>query len=148
LLAHWRQLPAPDSPLLVVPHIQTWHAHLARAGIAPVDERGRHADFHSLRYTFCTWMSRRHPIEVVQRLMRHCTIRLTADLYADLGLEDIGRTVWALPPLLEGTAPPQGPGGPGGGGDQGGAPAGEDAAGGQGQGRPGTPGEGGGERAA
>jgi hypothetical protein len=67
-----------------------------------VDERGRHADFHSLRYPFCTWMSRRHPIEVVQRLMRHSTVKLTADLDADLGPEDIGRTVWTLRPLLDG----------------------------------------------
>jgi hypothetical protein len=48
-------------------------------------------------------MSQRHPIEVVQRLMRHSTIKLTADVYNDLGLEDIGKTVWTLPPLNSAT---------------------------------------------
>jgi integrase len=100
LLAHWQALPSPDALLFVVPHIQTFREHLKKARIPRQDERGRYADFHSLRYTFCTWMSRHHPIEVVQRLMRHSTIKLTSDLYADLGLEDIGKTVWTLPPLL------------------------------------------------
>jgi integrase len=113
MLPHWQSLPGPESPLLAVPAHDTFRKHLKKAKIAPVDERGRHADFHSLRYTFCTWMSRRHPIEVVQRLMRHSTIRLTADLYADLGLEDIGKTVWTLPPLLEGEAPEKGAAEPG-----------------------------------
>lgn len=63
-------------------------------------KRGGWVDFHSLRYTLCTWMAKRHPLEVVQRLMRQSTIRLTADVYNDLGLEDIGKTVWTLPPLF------------------------------------------------
>ncbi len=99
LLPRWSVL-APTAPILIVPHIQTWHAHLTKAGIPEQDERGRWADFHSLRYTFCTWMSRRHPLEVVQRLMRHSTIKLTADLYNDLSLEDMGKTVWSLPFLF------------------------------------------------
>jgi integrase len=103
LLSHWRELPGPNDTMLAVPAHDTFRKHLRKAKIAPVDERGRHADFHSLRYTFCTWMSRRHPIEVVQRLMRHSTIKLTSDLYSDLGLEDIGKTVWTLPALLDQT---------------------------------------------
>jgi integrase len=105
MLPRWSLL-TPAAPLVIVPHIQAWHAHLLKAGIAEQDERGRWADFHSLRYTFGTWMSRQHPIEVVQRLMRHSTIKLTADLYTDLGLEDIGKTVWSLPPLFVPTAIP------------------------------------------
>jgi integrase len=106
LLPRWQSLPAGE-PRCLVPHICTFKEHLKRAGIPRQDERGRWADFHSLRYTFCMWMSQRHPIEVVQRLMRHSTIKLTADLYNDLGLEDIGKTVWSLPPLCAPTAKDQ-----------------------------------------
>jgi integrase len=109
LLPRWESL-ATGEPLCVVPHICTFKEHLKRAGIPRQDERGRWVDFHSLRYTFCTWMSQRHPIEVVQRLMRHSTVKLTADLYNDLGLEDIGKTVWTLPPLFATTAKNEGNG--------------------------------------
>ena len=63
------------------------------------DSRGRWADFHSFRYTFCTWMAARHPIQVVQRLMRHGTITLTTDIYNDLDLSDTAEQLWTLPPL-------------------------------------------------
>jgi hypothetical protein len=36
--------------------------------------------------------------------MRHATIRLTADLYTDLGLEDAAGGTWELPELGIGTA--------------------------------------------
>ncbi|MFO0880754.1 MAG: hypothetical protein U0840_25760 [Gemmataceae bacterium] len=38
--------------------------------------------------------------------MRHSTIKLTADLYGELGIDDLGEDVWALPPLgvLEGNS--------------------------------------------
>jgi hypothetical protein len=88
--------------------IHTAEAHerdLARAGIPRQDARGRWADFHSFRYTFCTWMAQRHPIQVVQRLMRHGTITLTTDLYNDLDLSDTAEELWTLPPL---TADPLG----------------------------------------
>ncbi|MCI0464604.1 MAG: tyrosine-type recombinase/integrase [Gemmataceae bacterium] len=90
---------APGKPLLVVPHIQTFHEHRQKAGIPDQDERGRHADFHSLRYTFCTWLAEAEPIQVVQRFMRHSTIKLTADLSNDLGLEDVRAERWHLRPL-------------------------------------------------
>jgi integrase len=88
--------------------VHTAEAHerdLARAGIPRQDARGRWADFHSFRYTFCTWMAQRHPIQVVQRLMRHGTITLTRDLYNDLDLSDTAEELWTLPPL---TADPLG----------------------------------------
>ena len=47
------------------------------------------------------------PIQDVQALMRHGTITLTMDLYRDQGLEDIGQTVWTLPPLFGGAAAPE-----------------------------------------
>jgi hypothetical protein len=32
--------------------------------------------------------------------MRHSTIQLTADLYCQLGLADLGEEVWSLPTLF------------------------------------------------
>jgi hypothetical protein len=37
--------------------------------------------------------------------MRHSTIKLASDTYTDLGLEDIGQTVWTLPPLAGAKVP-------------------------------------------
>jgi integrase len=85
----WSALPA-GSPLLTVPDKKAFLDQQQRAGIARVDERGRHADFHSLRYTFCTLLSRKYPIEVVAKLMRHGTINLTMGIYLDLGLDRQG----------------------------------------------------------
>ncbi len=96
-----------NNPAWPPPPRRPAHLHLqgaSKAGRHPrKDARGRWADFHSLRYTSCTWMARRHAIEYVQRLMRHPTIKLTADWYNDLGLEDIGQSVWSLPPLSTAT---------------------------------------------
>lgn len=77
----------------------TLNADLAAAGIPKVDARGRHADFHSFRYTFCSLMGRVLPIQKVKVLMRHSTIKLTADLYTDLGIDDLAEGVWTLPRL-------------------------------------------------
>jgi hypothetical protein len=65
------------------------------------DERGRWADFHSFRYTFCTFLGKTLPIQKVKILMRHSTIQLTADLYTDLGLDEVGEGVWSLPRLFQ-----------------------------------------------
>jgi hypothetical protein len=73
---------------------------MARAGIADQDAEGRWVDFHSLRYTFCRLTAEVLPIQVVKRLMRHSTLQLTADLYGELGIEDVTREVWSLPPIL------------------------------------------------
>jgi len=83
-----------------VPHVVTLHADLERAGIPRQDAEGRWADFHSLRYTFCRLMAERFPISTVKWLMRHSTLKLTTDLYGELGIEDLGREVWDLPPIL------------------------------------------------
>ncbi len=75
-------------------------AHRVRAGVTAVDGRGRHADFHSLRYTFCLWMSQHVPIEVVMRLMRHGSLHLTAGIYLDLGIDRQDGEAWVLPRIL------------------------------------------------
>jgi integrase len=66
--------------------------------VASVDAYGRHAHFHSLRYTFCRLMGEVLPIQKVKVLMRHATISLTADLYGKLGIDDLGEEVWNLSP--------------------------------------------------
>jgi integrase len=88
-----------------VPVIETFNADLAAAGIAKQDARGCWADFHGLRYSFCTWMSQRYPQQVEQRLMRHCTITLTMDLYNDLDLNDTAEEQWTLGMLFPRTPP-------------------------------------------
>jgi site-specific recombinase XerC len=78
---------------------------LERAKIAKKDEQGRSADFHSLRYFFCTLLAKSLPIQKVRVLMMHRDARTTLNLYTDLGLIDVGEDVWALPRLLPGVAP-------------------------------------------
>jgi integrase len=85
-----------------VPHCDSLRRDMRRAGIPPVDERGRHADFHALRYTFCRLLSEKLPIQFVKVMMRHATLALTADLYGQLGIKDVGAKLWQLPPLLGG----------------------------------------------
>jgi integrase len=52
-------------------------------GIVYQDEQGRYADFHSLRYTFATFMHRNGmPANFVRKQMRHKTLRQT-DGYTD-----------------------------------------------------------------
>ncbi len=65
---------------------------------------GRQADFHSLRYFFCTLAGVRLPIQKVRGLMRHRDIRTTCNLYMDLGMQEVFEEDWTLPQLL--TEPP------------------------------------------
>ena len=106
----WSSLPRPDSSIFPsVPAMITFYRDLSRAGIPKYDANQRKLDFHSLRYTFCRWMSQLLPIEVVKLLMRHSTIQLTVDLYGQLGFQDLGIQVWALPPLFPAKDPPPPP---------------------------------------
>lgn len=79
----------------------SWHADLRRAGIRRFDDRGRRANFHSLRMTFCTTLARVLPIQTVQRLMRHKSITMTTAIYLDLGIADLAEQMDALPRLFE-----------------------------------------------
>lgn len=98
----WEQIPQPNGRLFkAIPIYATLNADLKNAGIPRQDERGRWADFHSFRYTFCTFLGKTLPIQKVKILMRHSTIQLTADLYTDLGLDEVGEGVWTLPRLLQ-----------------------------------------------
>jgi integrase len=107
LLSRWQSLKAPTARLLTdrqgrcsVPHIVTLHEDMEAAGIDRQDAQGRWADFHSFRYFFCTQMGNRLPIQKVKELMRHSTIKLTADLYTVLGMEDVAEEAWTLEPLF------------------------------------------------
>jgi len=86
-----------------VPIPRTFNNDLERAGIAKLDIEGRQADFHGLRYFFCTLTGKVLPIQVVKVLMRHRDIRTTCNLYMDLGLDDISEQLPSLPRLLSGT---------------------------------------------
>ncbi|MFO0878158.1 MAG: hypothetical protein U0840_12480 [Gemmataceae bacterium] len=99
-------LRADDGLGVALPHHETLHADLAWAQVERITEDGRHADFHSFRYTFCRLKGEVLPIQKVKVLMRHSTIKLTADLYGELGIDDLGEDVWSLPPLgvLEGNS--------------------------------------------
>jgi integrase len=105
LAAHWQSLPSATSPLLAVPDKKTFKRHRSKAEIAAKDERGRWADFHSLRYTFCLWMAQHFPIEVVSKLMRHGSLNLTCQIYLDLGLDREGEGQWSLPRLVPAACP-------------------------------------------
>jgi integrase len=120
----WQQLPAPGTPLFgcnserkrlknqkrtVVPHTHTLQEDLLTAHVERQDSQGRAADFHSFRYTFCRLMGERLPIQKVKTLMGHSTIKLTADLYGALGMEDVAEDVWSLSPLALSAIPTAGP---------------------------------------
>jgi hypothetical protein len=54
-------------------------------------------------------MGERYPIQKVKELMRHSTIKLTADLYTDLGMTDVAEGCWQLERLFS-DLPTAGPG--------------------------------------
>jgi integrase len=91
---------ATDRIFPSVPIQRTFNRDLERAGISKKEDRGRRADFHSLRYFFCTLTGRTLPIQVVRVLMRHKDIRTTCNLYMDLGLDDVNETLANLPRLM------------------------------------------------
>src|SRR5262245_126260 len=78
-----------------------------KMNVPKLDARGRRADYHALRYTFCSLLAEKLPSQVVSRLMRHGSVELTSRIYLDLGLDRIGEGEWVLPSLLP-TQPPTG----------------------------------------
>lgn len=80
---------APDEKLVVtVPTVRTFYRDLAAAGIARATAEGL-LDFHALRTTFATILARlRVPLTLTQRLCRHSTPELTANIYTRYGLDD------------------------------------------------------------
>jgi len=84
----------------LIPRMPRFHADLKEAGIAPEDEQGRKADFHSLRNTFATVLTLNgKPQREIMELMRHSDMRLTAKVYTDAGQLPLAQTVTSLPGL-------------------------------------------------
>ncbi len=71
---------------------------LENAGIQYQDESGRFADFHCLRHTFITILSRKgvHP-KIVQSLARHSKIELTMNRYTHINLLNEHNALDCLP---------------------------------------------------
>jgi len=70
------------------------------AGITYRDGAGRVADFHSLRHTFISNLTRSGVSpKIAQSLARHSTIGLTMDTYTHIGLYDERAAIDSLPEL-------------------------------------------------
>ncbi len=83
-----------------VPTLETLQRDLEKAGIIYRDAEGRQSDFHSLRYTFCTFLALANvPIRTAMELMRHKDPRLTLQIYTDAGQLDLDEAVSRLPDL-------------------------------------------------
>jgi integrase len=73
---------------------------LELAGIAYRDDRGRVADFHSLRKCMATHLNKEGvPIVTAKELLRHGTVELTAGVYNDEESHDLRAAVLKLPSL-------------------------------------------------
>jgi len=73
---------------------------LEAAEITYKDETGRVADFHSLRHTFISNLTRSSVSpKIAQSLARHSTIGLTMDTYTHIGLYDERTALDSLPEL-------------------------------------------------
>ena len=83
-----------------VPSIATHRRYLAAAGIAWEDEQGRRADFHALRHTYGTLLSKAGVApRVAMALMRHTDIKLTMNCYTDPRIFDLAGAVEKLPAM-------------------------------------------------
>ena len=86
----WEKCTEPRQKFFeTIPDMETVVNDLRKAKIDRQDALGRWVDFHSFRYFFCTILAKKLPIQLVRTLMRHGSVKLTCDLYMDLGLEDI-----------------------------------------------------------
>lgn len=88
-----------------VPSMYMHQKYLKAAGIAFEDEQGRRADFHALRHTFGTMLSKAGVApRVAMELMRHTDLRLTMKVYTDPRVFDLGGAVEKLPVIPADTA--------------------------------------------
>jgi len=81
-----------------IPSIYIHRKYLAAAGISWRDEDGRQADFHALRHTYGTLLSKAGVApRVAMELMRHTDMRLTMKTYTDPRIFDLAGAVEKLP---------------------------------------------------
>ena len=100
LLKHRPKTYRPNHPVFPkgVPRARTLRLDLEKAGIPYQDEMGRYADFHSLRYTWGTYLQRNGVnSRVAMELMRHSDRKLTDKIYTDSNLLPLGEVVRNLP---------------------------------------------------
>lgn len=72
-----------------------------RAGIRLLDDDGRRADFHSLRHSFCTFLTLSGVSQRInQAAMRHSDPKLTANVYTDMELVSVRAAIDSLPSLM------------------------------------------------
>ncbi len=111
-----QQAPIPNAlpagmPLLNLPMglVKIFDRDLAVAGIEKVDARGRVLDVHALRTSFGTGLSAAGaPLRTAQAAMRHSDPKLTANVYTDPALLDVGGAVASLPKIPELSLAPAG----------------------------------------
>ena len=74
----------PSATVFAMPSMKQFRKNLAAAGIAYRDAQGRVADFHALRHTLATNLSRAGVgLAVAMQVMRHSEARLTLKTYTD-----------------------------------------------------------------
>ena len=74
---------------------------LKAAGIPVYDDESRVVDFHALRHTFITRLTRSGITpKVTQVLARHSTITLTMDRYAHVVLADMSKALVSVPKII------------------------------------------------
>jgi integrase len=87
-----------------IPRASRLKVDAKRNGIEYRDESGRYADFHSLRYTWATFLQRNDiPQRFAMKLMRHSDMKLTAKVYTDETQLPIYDAIKGLPWLMDHT---------------------------------------------
>jgi integrase len=87
-----------------IPRASRLKVDAERNGVEYLDESGRYADFHALRYTWGTFLQQNDiPQRFAMKLMRHSDIKLTAKVYTDETRLPIYDAVKGLPRLLDNT---------------------------------------------
>jgi site-specific recombinase XerD len=85
-------------PVFTVPTLRVFKADCTAAGIALVDDAGRAVDFHALRMTLATHLSKSGcSPRTAQAALRHSDIRLTMQIYTDPALLDVAGALERLP---------------------------------------------------
>jgi integrase len=85
-----------------MPKMRTFKKDLEAAKIPFLDARGRRADFHSLRHTLATNLSKADvPLAVEMKIMRHSDPRLSLDRYTDKALLPTAQAIQQLPNYSE-----------------------------------------------
>ena len=91
---------APKDKLFTIPKLRTFKDDLGFAGIALKDEDGRSIDFHGLRVSYATHLSKSGvDPRTAQACLRHSDIRLTMQVYTDPTLLNVVGAIDKLPDI-------------------------------------------------